>query len=137
MVVNWPGTLICMMPPQLHISLEELFSAGMLPINTVGAPGAQGAAVTGRQGMGVSTPSAAAVAAATIGFAGLLHIPNGGMLTMGLLSMMLAAGVPVIVRLAGNTTRLLGATPKLHIIIAPVQTCIPMLLSFHQFFQES
>jgi len=137
MVVNWPGTLIWMTPPQLHMSFEELLSAGMLPISTVGAPGAHGAAVTGMHGMGVSTPKAAAVAAATIGFAGLLHIPNGGMMTMGLLSMMLAAGVPVMVRLAGNTTRLLGATPKLHIIIAPVQTCIPMLLSFHQLFQES
>ena len=43
--------------------MDELFSAGILPINTVGEPGAHGAAVTGIQGIGVSTPSAAAVAA--------------------------------------------------------------------------
>jgi hypothetical protein len=119
----------------LHISLDELFSAGILPINTVGEPGAHGAAVTGIQGIGVSTPSAAAVAAATIGFAGLEHIPNGGILTIGLLSMMLAAGAPVIVRFTGSTTKLLGATPKLHIIIAPAQTCIPIKLSFNPSFQ--
>ena len=34
-------------------------------------------------GIGVSTPSAAAVAAATIGLASDVHIPNGGMLTTG------------------------------------------------------
>ena len=67
----------------------------MLAIMTVGAPGAHGATVTGTHGIGVSTPKAAAVAAATIGFEGELHIPNGGMLTMGLLSIMFAAGVPV------------------------------------------
>jgi hypothetical protein len=35
-------------------------------------------------GIGVSTPMAAAVAAATAGFAGDMHMPNGMMLTMGL-----------------------------------------------------
>ena len=111
-----------MTPPQLHISFDELFSAGMLPISTVGAPGTQGATVTGIQGMGVSTPIAAAVAAITMGLAGLMHMANGGILSMGLLSMMLAAGVPVMVRFKGSTTRLLGAAPKLHIIMAPVHT---------------
>ena len=43
--------------------------------------------------MGVSTPSAAAVAAATSGLARLLHMPNVGMLT-GSEQVMLAAGVP-------------------------------------------
>ncbi len=57
------------MPPQLHMHLEELFSAGILPISTVGDPGTHGAAVTGMQGIGVKTPNAAAVADATIGFA--------------------------------------------------------------------
>ena len=35
------------------------------------------------QGIGVSTPRAAAVAAATVGFAIELHIPNGMMFTIG------------------------------------------------------
>ena len=95
----------------------------MLPIMTVGDPGAHGAAVTGTQGMGVSTPSAAAVAAATVGFEGELHIPNGGIFAIGMLSMIVAAeGPPAMVAFAGSTTRLLGATPKLHCIIAPMHT---------------
>lgn len=65
-----------------------------MPIITVGAPGAHGAGVTGTQGMGVNTPKAAAVAAATVGLEGELHIPKGGMLTIGLPSMMVAAGGP-------------------------------------------
>jgi hypothetical protein len=47
-----------------------LFSAGIPPISTVGEPGAQGVVVAGMHGIGVSTPSAAAVAAATVGLAG-------------------------------------------------------------------
>src|SRR5438067_13178294 len=92
--VNSPGLVIWMTPPQVHISFEELVSAGMLPISTVGAPGTHGAGVTGTHGMGVNTPRAAAVAAATVGFDGELHMPNGGIFTMGALSMMVAAGGP-------------------------------------------
>jgi hypothetical protein len=33
------------------------------------------------------------------------------------------------VRFMGNTIRVDGATPKLHIIIAPIATCIPILSS--------
>ena len=70
----------------------------------------------GIQGIGVSTPRAAAVAAATIGLAGLRHIPNGMMFIIGLLSMMLAAGwLPDITRLSGSTIKALGAKPWLHI----------------------
>lgn len=54
----------------------ELFSAGFEHISTVGDPAAHGAAHAGMHGIGVSTPIAAAVAAATVGLAGLLHIPN-------------------------------------------------------------
>jgi hypothetical protein len=99
----------------LHISFDVLLSAGMLPSITVGAPVAHGAVVTGMQGMGVRTPMAADVAAATDGFARLEHMPNGMMFTIGLLSMMFAAGMLlVIIWLAGRTFRVLGATPKLH-----------------------
>jgi hypothetical protein len=55
----------------------------MFPIMTVGEPGAHGAGVTGMQGMGVRTPMAAAVAAATVGLAMDVHIANGGILTTG------------------------------------------------------
>ncbi len=48
------------------------------------APGAHGDGVTGKQGMGVKTPNAAEVAEATAGLLREEHIPNGGMLTVGL-----------------------------------------------------
>lgn len=62
---------------------EVLSSAGMFPIITVGAPGAHGAGITGMHGTGVRTPKAAVVAAATAGLAMDMHIPKGGMFTMG------------------------------------------------------
>jgi len=83
-----------MTPAQVHIALQLLSSAGIEPISTVGAPGTQGAGTTGTQGIGVSTPKAAVVAAATVGLARLVHMPKGGMFTMGIWSMMVAAGGP-------------------------------------------
>ncbi len=71
-------------PPQLHMHFEMLSSAGILAINTVGAPTTHGDDVAGTHGIGVNTPSAAAVAAATVGFAGELHIPKGMIFTSGL-----------------------------------------------------
>ena len=50
---------------------------------TVLEPGIHGPDVAGTHGIGVSTPSAAAVAVATVGFAGLRHSPKLGMFTMG------------------------------------------------------
>ena len=112
--MNCAGATIWMTPPQLHINFELFCSAGWPPINTVGEPGAQGAAVAGMQGIGVNTPSAAAVAAATVGFAGQLHMPNGMTLTMGALSMIVAAGAPAMTHGVGSTFKDEGATPKLH-----------------------
>jgi hypothetical protein len=99
----------------------------MLPINTVGEPGAQGETVLGIQGMGVKTPIAAAVAAATCGLAREVHIPKGNILTMGLLSIMVAAGwFEVSTLLVGNTMNVLGAAPNVHINVAPLHTHIPI-----------
>ena len=53
-------------------------------IITVGEPGVQGDVVAGTHGCGVKTPSAAAVAAATCGFAGDWHMPNGMILVIGM-----------------------------------------------------
>ena len=96
--------------PTLRISLAS------------GEPGTHGAMVMGMQGMGVNTPSAAAVAAITIGLAMDWHMPKGMMFNIGLLSMMLASGTLVITKLVGNTIRVPGATPKLHLSMAPMQT---------------
>jgi len=106
---------------QLHI--DELSRAGNPPFVTVGEPGAHGAAVAGIQGIGVSTPNAAAVALATTGFAGDMHIPKGMIFTMGAKSMIVAAGIDdVEVVGADVATSVLGAIPNVHISIAPVQT---------------
>ncbi len=123
--VNCPGISIEITPPQAHIHLAELLRAGKLLINTVGAPTTQGATVTGIQGIGVNTPRAAAVAATTIGLAIELHIPNGGILTIGAKCIIVAAkGPPTIVGgPCGMTINELGETPKLHFIIAPITTC--------------
>jgi hypothetical protein len=121
--VNSPGLVICITPAHMHIHLLVLFKVGMLASSTVGAPGTHGAGVLGMHGMGVNTPKAAAVAAATVGFAGELHIPNGKIFTIGLLSIIFASGVPVKTMLAGSTISELGAAPKLHCSIAPIQTC--------------
>lgn len=68
----------------MHISCDVLSRVGKLPSKTVGAPGTHGAGVFGTHGIGVSTPIAAAVAAATVGFAGDIHIPKGMMFTSGM-----------------------------------------------------
>ncbi len=113
--------------PKAQASTEVLFSAGMLPNSTVGDPGIQGAGVAGVQGTGVGTPIAAAVADTKAGLVGDMHIPKGGMLTMGLWSMILAAGwLLVITRFCGSTIRVLipGGTANMHFNVAPLQTCM-------------
>ena len=64
-MVACPGLTTWITPPQLHMHLELLFSAGILATSTVGEPGVHGAVMTGMHGWGVSAPIAAAVAAAT------------------------------------------------------------------------
>src|SRR6516164_1921039 len=81
--VNSPGLTTWITPAHKHISVHVLSRVGFPPRITVGAPGTHGDVVTGMQGMGVSTPKAAAVAAATDGFDGDMHMPNGMMFTIG------------------------------------------------------
>ena len=50
---------------------------------TVGEPGTQGAGITGKQGMGVKTPRAAAVALATVRLAKEVHMPKVGIFITG------------------------------------------------------
>jgi len=121
------------------MSLELSLSAGMLATGTVGEPGAHGAGVTGIHGIGVNTPSAADVAAATVGFAIELHIAKGIMFTIGILSMIFAIGIVVLTLFLGRTVKELGAAPKLHLIIAPLHTikpiCYTSLYSFNNNIQ--
>jgi hypothetical protein len=88
------------------------------------APVTQGDTVTGVQGTGVGTPSAALVAATKAGLAGEMHMPKGMMFTNGTKSLMLAAGwLLVSIRWMGSTTRVLvPGMEKSHNKVAPLQT---------------
>jgi hypothetical protein len=82
------------------------------------------------QGCGVSTPSAAAVAAATCGLLGLMHIPNGMMFIIGIMSIMFACGwLVVMVKFFGVTISTDGAAPNVHISCAVLITFIAMVRS--------
>ena len=74
----------------MHLQLSR--SAGKLATISL-PPGTHGATITGTHGIGVSVPIAAAVADATVGLDMDWHIPKGIMLTMGLMSEMLAIGL--------------------------------------------
>lgn len=127
MTLVCPGLSTEIDPPHVHNSLQLLLTIGIEPSSTAGTPGNHGAAVAGTHGIGVRTPNAAAVAAATVGFDGEVHMPNGGTFTIGAKCELLAdgtAGVTIVV--LGITTRFDGATPNVHIIVAPMQTAMPM-----------
>jgi hypothetical protein len=115
-----------MTPPHAQLHTEPLARAGLPPIIVRGATGTQGM-VTGTHGIGTRTPSAAAVAEATVGFDSVVHMPNGGMLTMGAESVMVAAGLPsIMTRETGSGESDDGATPNEQVSIAPWVTLIGM-----------
>lgn len=112
-------------PPQVHMAVHPACSAGWPSINTLVAPGVQGAVVMGTHGAGEKTPSLAAVAAATTGLDIVPHIPNVGMLTMGTNAWILAAGVSQVTGVPVGTTASGTGTGGIaieHEIIAPVLT---------------
>ena len=84
MTVVSPAEVNVITPAHTQFSFEVSSSVGLFPSITVGAPGTHGDGVFGMHGIGVSTPSAAAVAAATVGFASEVHIPNGMIFTIGM-----------------------------------------------------
>jgi hypothetical protein len=119
------------MPVQVQVNWQLLFNAGCPPIMTVGDPGVQDAGKTGTQGTGVSTPLAADVAAATCGLLSVVHIPKGRIFVIGILSMMVPAGILLPeTHLAGKTVNWLGVIPKLQVKVAPEQTSCAIDLSF-------
>jgi hypothetical protein len=79
--------------------------------------------MVGVHGIGVRAPSAAAVAAATMGFMRLVHSPKGGMLTKGTMSVIVATGMfDPRTRFMGSTAMVDGARPIEQVIIAPFTT---------------
>ena len=57
------------------------------------------------------------------------HTPNGGMLTIGMWSMMLPATWLLVITGFGVGVKLLGAAPNVHCIRPPMQVCIGMAVS--------
>jgi hypothetical protein len=115
-----------MTPAHAQAQVDVFVRAGTPLTDTAIEPGVHGAAVTGMHGCGVNTPRAAAVAAITCGLLGLMHIPNGGMFTLGAKSATVHAGV-VAVAGFGVAETAAGATPNEHAIWDPVVTRIGML----------
>jgi hypothetical protein len=112
-----------MTPPQAQLQIDPVVRAWFPPIVVRSAPGTQRPITAGLHGIGVSTPSAALVAAATVGFAKLMHIPKVMMFIPGTVSCTEAAGWPsIITLLIGMTISDDGAMPKLHCMTAPLTT---------------
>ena len=120
-----PALVNEIVPPHVHWHVSEFSRAAYWPIFTFDEPGDHGLVVTGVQGCGVSTPMAAEVAAATCGLDSDMHMPNVGMLTIGLKSMTVPTsmspawtgfGAGVGLNDAG------GPCPMVHVIGAPFTT---------------
>ena len=128
--VNCPGIDISITPPQAHIHLSPPCITAPVGIITVGFDEIQGEVITGMHGIGtrVNTPKAAAVAAAvaaaTMGFATVWHIPKLFIFTIGITSDTDATGSPFTNTGAfGITVSVDGAIPQEHRHIA-LQTAI-------------
>jgi hypothetical protein len=115
----------------MHVSIQLSLRAGLPPRRTVGEPGAHGATVLGIQGIGVNTPKAAAVAAATCGLDKLVHMAKGIIFIIGTLSIIVAAGVGLSTWQAGITIILDGAVPNEHLSMAPFTTSNPIFSSYY------
>lgn len=111
-----------MTPPNAQLHIDPATRAGSFAQSVNGAIGAQGPAITGTHGIGVSTPRAAAVAAATVGLDSDIHMAKGTMLTMGAMSMIVATGRPSTRALGATTFSVDGAMPKVQLVIAPATT---------------
>ena len=104
----------------MHMHLLSIVTQGFPPINTV--PPVH-ICVEGMQGWGVSTPIAAAVAAATCGFARLEHIPQGLMFAIGAASVICSIGLPSAITVALFVdVSVAGVVPNVHMHDAPVTT---------------
>jgi hypothetical protein len=121
-VVTCPATTIDTTPAHAHTHLQLVSIAGFPITSTVGVPGVHGADVAGTHGCGVSTPCAAAVAAATRGFAGDVHMPKGWMLDIGAVLVTFRTGSRFTITVPGAAVSEPGAVPRVHISCAPVTT---------------
>jgi hypothetical protein len=109
------------------LQVEELVSAGLPPSSTAALPGTHGAGVFGTQGAGVKNTGGGRTVA---GFAGLLQVPNVGIFTIGLLSIIVASGpAPPNIVVCEFTIKVAGAVPNGHIMFAPMLAQIAIIKS--------
>jgi hypothetical protein len=114
-------------PPHWHWQVEESFKAAWPPTVTEVEPGVQGADVIGMHGCGVSVPMAAAVAAATCGLLGDMHMPKVAMFTIGFESATHAAVMlEPLTWFTGSTESCEGALPIVQERLAPWTTRLGM-----------
>ncbi len=62
------------------------------------------------------------MADATSGLVMVLHTPKVGMFSIGAMSMIVPAGNPLAITPTGVALKGAGATPNVHVIMAPVTT---------------
>ncbi len=121
---------MAIVPAHAHIHWQSCVNKGLPSINSA-LPDAIHDDVCGTQGCGVSTPSAAAVAAATCGFARDVHIPKDGMFTPPAASIMVAIVFPSHICVGALVAvNWHGAVPKVHISVAPVVINIAIFIPF-------
>lgn len=133
-----PGGGITVITPA-HAHWQVLAASRTLKLFTFvfRAPGFHGPVVTGMQGIGVSTPSAADVAAATCGFDSDMQAPNGMMFAIGAKSITVATSFPSNITGGpfGITVIGEGAIPNEHLILSPNTTGMPIRRTSGECFQ--
>ena len=124
--VNCPGTVIFTEPPHMHIHISPPHTTDPVDKSACGLLEIQGDDIAGTHGIGVNvkTPNAAAVAAAvaaaTVGFAMVVHIPKDKTFIIGIKSAMQATGIPEAkTGVLGITMSDEGAIPQEHLQSAP------------------
>jgi hypothetical protein len=128
MSIDEPASVISTLPVHEQVHFESSVSAFCSEIVTADEPGDQGDVTTGTHGCGIRTPSEAAVAAATCGFARVVHSPKGAMFTIGLKSFTVAVGCSsACCPESGSTVKVDGSAPALHTSFAPFVTSLGML----------
>jgi hypothetical protein len=110
-------------PAHMQVFMQVLSSAGWPFTVSTGEPGVHGETTAGMHGCGVSTPRAAAVAAATWGLAGDMHIPKDAMLAIGAKSMIEPTGMSLHVTVGlAVAVNVPGAGLIVQASMAPVTT---------------
>jgi uracil phosphoribosyltransferase len=104
----------------MHIQTSPELTTGPVGNTTVGFTGTHGETTIGTHGIGVRTPSFAAVAAATVGLDGVLHIPKVMIFIIGIKSEIETTGIPQAkTGVFGIIVNEEEATPNEHLHNAP------------------